>query len=78
MKREEKLKVIARSLRKHGYGLSLPKDENVFLAEKILNDLATADKKSKVVKKVVKKVAKKTNKKAVKKSSKATKKASSK
>ncbi|MEY4323787.1 MAG: hypothetical protein RL410_1568, partial [Actinomycetota bacterium] len=44
MKREEKLKAIAKSLRTHGYGLSLPKDENVFLAEKILNDLAAADK----------------------------------
>ena len=72
MKREEKLKVIARSLRNHGYGLSLPKDENVFLAEKILADLSAADKKQKAAKKLAPKktATKKAGKKATKKASK--------
>ena len=68
MKREEKLKVIARSLYNNGYGLSLPKGENIFLAEKILDDLTKADKKAKEAKK--EKSAKKAEKKSAKKASK--------
>jgi hypothetical protein len=68
MKREDKIKVIARSLKKYGYGLSLQKEENQFLAEKILDDLAAASKRKRAAK------AEKADKPSKKKSSRTSKK----
>lgn len=65
MKREEKIKVIARSLNKRSFGLSLQKEENLWLATVILEDLEKAGKKRREEKKAEKQAsAKKSKKKA--------------
>lgn len=65
MKREEKIKVIARSLNKRSFGLSLQKEENLWLATVILEDLEKAGKKRREEKKAEKQTsAKKSKKKA--------------
>jgi hypothetical protein len=54
MKREEKIKVIAKSLNKRTFGLSLQKEENLWLATVILDDLEAANKKRREAKKAEK------------------------
>ncbi|MEY3696418.1 MAG: hypothetical protein RJA41_68 [Actinomycetota bacterium] len=54
MKREEKIKVIAKSLNKRTFGLSLQKEENLWLATVILDDLEAAAKKRRDAKKAEK------------------------
>ena len=54
MKREEKIKVIAKSLNKRTFGLSLQKEENLWLATVILDDLEAASKKRREAKKAEK------------------------
>lgn len=54
MKREEKIKVIAKSLNKRSFGLSLQKEENLWLATVILDDLDKAAKKRREAKKAEK------------------------
>lgn len=71
MKREDKIKVIAKSLNKRTFGLSLQKEENLWLATVILDDLEAAAKKRREVKKAEKAAAgKKANSKAKKKAKK--------
>ncbi|MEN9692769.1 MAG: hypothetical protein RLZZ330_413 [Actinomycetota bacterium] len=54
MKREDKIKVIAKSLNKRTFGLSLQKEENLWLATVILDDLEAAAKKRREAKKAEK------------------------
>lgn len=54
MKREDKIKVIAKSLNKRTFGLSLQKEENLWLATVILDDLEAAAKKRRDAKKAEK------------------------
>jgi hypothetical protein len=67
MKREEKIKVIAKSLNKRTFGLSLQKEENLWLATVILDDLEAAGKKRREAKKAEKAVSDKKAKKSKKK-----------
>lgn len=71
MKREEKIKVIAKSLNKRTFGLSLQKEENLWLATVILDDLEAAAKKRREAKKAEKAASgKKSNSKSKQKSKK--------
>ncbi len=70
MKREEKIKVIAKSLNKRTFGLSLQKEENLWLATVILDDLEAAAKKRRDAKKAEKAASGKAEKKTAKKSKK--------
>ncbi len=70
MKREEKIKVIAKSLNKRTFGLSLQKEENLWLATVILDDLEAAAKKRRDAKKAEKGASGKAEKKTAKKSKK--------
>jgi len=70
MKREEKIKVIAKSLNKRTFGLSLQKEENLWLATVILDDLEAAAKKRRETKKAEKAASGKSDKKSAKKSKK--------
>lgn len=63
MKREDKIKVIAKSLNKRTFGLSLQKEENLWLATVILDDLEAAAKKRREAKKAEKAAAGKKSKK---------------
>ena len=70
MKREDKIKVIAKSLNKRTFGLSLLKEENLWLATVILDDLEAASKKRREAKKADKASSAKSDKKSAKKSKK--------
>ena len=75
MKREEKIKIVAKSLNKRTFGLSLQKEENLWLATVILDDLEAGARKRREAKKAEKAAAgKKTSKAAGKKTAKAKKK----
>ena len=56
MKREEKIKIVAKSLNKRTFGLSLQKEENLWLATVIVDDLEAGAKKRREAKKAEKAV----------------------